>query len=259
MIYNTFLINESEHCLRVTLNRPGSRNSLNGELVEELANFLDCIWDDRQIKLIIIEGRNGFFCTGMDFEEMASSDKNNDMEARETFSRRYMEVIKKFTLIPKVIVSKVDGQVMAGGIGIAAASDFVVATPGSQFSLSEALWGIIPAMVMPFLIRRVGFQAAYRMALTALPVYIEEAKKIHLVDEIGEDPDTIIKRLCSRLIRMDTETIKNIKAFFRNVWIVTNDMEDYAVNESCKHILSEKVQQNITNFVRHKKFPWEGN
>jgi polyketide biosynthesis enoyl-CoA hydratase PksH len=168
-----------------------------------------------------------------------------------------MEMLKRLTLIPKVIISKVDGKVIAGGIGLAAASDLVIATPRSQFSLSEALWGLLPCSVIPYLIRRVGYQPAYKMTLTTLPISAIDAYRIHLVDELTDTPDDSIRKLKPRLIRLSDTTILTMKQYFRKMWLITEAMEDVAVSEFSKLISQPTVRENIRNFVEYGQFPWE--
>ncbi len=253
MNYNTLLIKESEAYVTITMNRPSRRNSLSQEMVSELNSVLQIVKTSPGYRVVILEGRDGVFCTGLDFEEIAMEQSNVD---EIELTRMYMNTLRCFSLIPRVVISKVDGQVMAGGVGLVAASDLAIATSRSQFSLSEILWGLLPSMVVPYLIRRVGFQKAYSMTLTTLPIYAEEALRINLVDELSDSPDESIKRLCQRLLRLDDWAIGNMKQYFRNTWIINEKMEEAAVNETSKLVSHPKVRKNIDDFVKHKIFPW---
>jgi polyketide biosynthesis enoyl-CoA hydratase PksH len=168
-----------------------------------------------------------------------------------------MSTIKRLTLEPRLIVSIVDGRAMAGGIGLVAASDWVIATPRSQFSLSEALWGLLPAMVAPYLIRRVGFQTAFRMTLTTLPISAQEAWTAHLVDEVSEHPLDNLRRLWLRVSKLETATVKNVKAYFREMWLISEQMEELAVAETNRLAADPVVIRNITDYIEFQKFPWD--
>ena len=156
-----------------------------------------------------------------------------------------------------MVIAEVDGTVMAGGMGLVAASDLVFSTNRSTFNLSEALGGLLPAMVMPFLIRRVGFQSAYRLTLTTETINATEAKAIHLVDELGDDIQPRIQTMSRRLSRIHVETIGHLKAYFRKMWIVTEEMEKTAVAELARLTKDPRVIENITNFVETGEVPWE--
>lgn len=259
MDYETILLNESPGTLTVTFNRLKHRNSLNDTVLQELNNVLDLAEENPGCRLVILEGQQGIFCTGMDFETFALQDSRGDPGIEKASSSLYMNTISRLSLIPKVIISKVDGQVMAGGIGLAAASDLVIATPRSRFSLSEALWGLLPAMVAPYLIRRVGYQTAYRMTLTTLPLSAQEAFAAHLVDEVNENPDAGIRKLKMKLMRLEESTIGNMKRYFRKMWLITGELEELAISETSRLMSLPGVKENIRNFVEKQQFPWEKN
>lgn len=258
MTYKTLIVTKAPGRITITFNRLSHHNSINSELIMEINSVLDEAEKDSSCKIVVIEGQNGMFCTGMDFEELIAVKPEADtVEFGERFCSGYIETLKRFSMISKVIISKIDGQVMAGGVGIASASDLVIATPRTQFNLSEALWGLLPAMVLPYLIRRVGYQKAFSMTLTTLPVYANSALDINLVDEISEDPEDSIKKLSQRLMKIEDNTIKSMKKYFRKLWIINDETEKAAVSEISKLVTKPEIRENIRNFVLYKKFPWD--
>ncbi|MEM7345724.1 MAG: enoyl-CoA hydratase-related protein [Chloroflexota bacterium] len=237
----------------VTLNRPEKRNSLSYDVIQHLHQTLDAAERDTGCRLIILAGRQNFFCTGMDFEEVAQAD---NLQAPVT-GQDYMALLQRFAKCGKIIIAKVEGTVLAGGIGLVAASDLVVATPESRFGLPEALWGLLPANVIPFLIRRIGFQQAYRLTLTTETIMADEAWRIGLVDTLSSNPDDEIRRYLLRLGRLDEQTILDTKAYFKKMWLLTEAMEQEAIAELNRLMQTERIQKNIRNYVEHQKFPWE--
>lgn len=192
-----------------------------------------------------------FFCTGMDFKAVTEG------QQQEFSSDAYMNLLRTMAMAPCIIISAVDGIAMAGGIGIVAASDLVFATPKSQFTLSEALWGLLPCCVTPYLIRRVGFHIAYKMTLTTQTLSAEQARSVHLVDEMTENLDEDIRRQSLRLNRLDPQTLADMKQYFRDMWIVNEHMENKAVHEISRLMSTDRIHQNIVNYVQHGKFPWD--
>lgn len=257
MDMETLIVTRGPKALTITFNRLQSRNSINTTVLKEMNQVLDIAERDRDCRLVIIEGKGGVFCTGMDFEEITQKEVSTNTENLKIWIRSYMSLLKRFTLISKVIIAKLDGQVLAGGVGLVAASDLVIATERTQFSLSEALWGLLPANVMPYLIRRVGFQKAYAMTLTTQTITAQDAKIIHLIDEINSNLDDAIRRLMLRLVRLDEKTIKDMKAYFRKMWIITEEMEEVAVNELSRLVTEPRVYSNIKNFIKYQRFPWD--
>jgi polyketide biosynthesis enoyl-CoA hydratase PksH len=257
MEYETIIVKESDWGLTITLNRPGQRNSLNRIMLKELNQVLEAAEKDPNCRIVILEGLPGIFCSGQDFEEAPALAPGKEPTLAKLPSNPYLETLKRFTSTSKVLISMIDGQAMAGGVGLAAASDLVIATPRSQFVLSEALWGLLPAIVMPFLIRRVGFQVAYRMALTTMPVSAREAYETHLVDEVCETPRESIRRWGLRLSNLEETTITHMKQFANQVWPISEDIERLVVSHSLERFSDPRVIQNISNYLKYKKFPWE--
>ena len=237
----------------VTMNRPAQRNSLTQGLMQGLHRALDQAEADPACRLVILAGRENFFCTGMDFTEAAKGADSPQL----LDGANYMALLKRFAQCGKVIIAKVEGTVQAGGMGLVAASDLVVATPASSFALPEALWGLLPANVMPFLIRRVGFQPAYRLTLTTETIPAAEAWRIGLVDVLSDKPDDEIRRYMLRLGRLDEQTILEAKAYFQKMWLLNEAMEQTAIAELRRLMQTERVQTNIRNYAEHQKFPWE--
>lgn len=255
MAYQSLIVSNHPFGITITLNRVAKRNALNRVAINELHQVLDQAENNAQCRIIILEGQQGVFCTGMDFADMLTS--MQDQKEMQTWVAHYMHLLHRFTISPKIIIAKVDGQVMAGGIGLIAASDFVIATPQSQFCLPEALWGLLPANVLPYLIRRIGFQKAYLLTLTTQTISGQEAHAMHLVDEVSDQIDTALHKQLLRLSRLNEETVKELKQYFQKLWIIQEETQRAAIQELVHLLNDARVQQNISQFVDHGKFPWE--
>jgi polyketide biosynthesis enoyl-CoA hydratase PksH len=155
-----------------------------------------------------------------------------------------------------VVIAKVEGQVTAGGVGLVAASDLVISSTGATFGLSEMLFGLLPACVLPFLIRRIGFQKARWMTLITQGIPAQRALEIGLVDEVGENPSDILRRNLLRLTRLERDTIGNLKAYMSKLWIMDNQTQKLAVDMITSLIESDLVQKNIKEFISTGSFPW---
>ena len=255
--YECLVVSKDAQSMRIAIHRPESRNALNGALLQELNAALDVAEQTVGCHAVVIEGEDGVFCTGMDFREMLRPDSFADAERMEALDTLYIDTLRRISLSPRAIIAHVDGQVMAGGVGLVAACDLVVATERSQFSLSEALWGLLPACVAPYLIRRVGFQKAYRLTLTSQTVDAREALQMNLVDQVCEDSEDALRRNLIRLCRLDETTVRDMKAYFRKMWLIDASMERTAVDEITRLLLQPRVRENIGNFVKYRRFPWE--
>lgn len=257
MQYQSLHVEELNGKLIITLCNEIKRNAINNNLLIDFHKVLDHAEQNNNINLIIIQATGDYFCIGLDFDELVKVMGNDNEILVKNGVKLYMQVLKRFSMINKVIITKLDGLVMAGGIGFISASDYVIASPRAKFSLSEALWGLLPCNVLPYLIRRVGFQPAYRMCLTASTIDAEQALRYHLIDEISVNLDESLYLLCLKLNRLKVQTIYDLKQFFKKMWIINETMEDYAINETTRLALTPHVINNIKNYVNNGVLPWE--
>jgi polyketide biosynthesis enoyl-CoA hydratase PksH len=241
----------------ITLRRPGEKNTITKALLDELHLALDEVEGDDRVKLVTICGSGGFFCTGMDFGELLAAGESRQTRAIEDMQASYMSLLSRISQMGKVFIAEIDGVATAGGLGIVAACDVAVATPGSKFTLSEALWGLMPCMVMPFLIRRVGFQFAYHMTLTTSTVDAESAARFRLVDELSDNLLHARRKLGLRLRRLNLRTIGELKSYFARMCPISEEIKAFAIGETTRLALKPETLAGIGAFVRRGVFPWD--
>lgn len=241
MEFETLIMKETGNCMTLTLNRLKDQNSINLRLLQEINAALDIACKQKHCHMILIEGQQGIFCTGMDLNEIVQCDEKRTA----AWTASYMATLKRFTQIPKVVVSCVDGKAIAGGVGLVAASDIAVATPAATFKLSEVLWGLLPAMIAPYLIRRTGFQKTYAMALTAKTISAKEARECQLVDEVHENPEECLQDLLRRFGRLDDEIVLQLKSYFRQLWIIDDQMEAHAIQQTTALLCKPGIKKRL--------------
>ncbi|WP_242437931.1 enoyl-CoA hydratase-related protein [Streptomyces hygroscopicus] len=233
--------------LTVRLTRPERQNSITATLLAELGATLDLAERTEDCRLVVLEAEGGTFCSGMDLYDAAGTGAGGPDASRG--GTEYYALLERLTSVGRIVVARVDGQVVGGGVGLVAACDFVYATGRSQFSLPEALWGLMPCSVLPFLIRRVGFQRAHTMALSTLPVGAVEAERCRLVDEVTEDAWPSLRRLLFRASRFDQAVVGGLKRYMRRLWIVDEGTREYAVGEFARLMSSDAVRRRIAEFA----------
>jgi polyketide biosynthesis enoyl-CoA hydratase PksH len=253
-MFETLVISEGHRQVTARIARPDQANSINSTLLTELHLALDLAEAEPDCRTMILEGLPGLFCTGMDFQEAAQTDGPSTDAVG---IREYMRLLKRFTLSPRIVICRVDGRVMAGGVGLVAAADIVLATDRAQFTLSESLWGLLPCCVLPFLMRRVGYQKAYFLTLTTRTLSAEEAHSVHLVDELTNNLDDALRKLTLRLNLLDDRVILDLKHYFQAIAGLTPEVEQTAIQEITRLANQPHVQRNIANYVRDGRLPWE--
>ena len=251
--YETLRVEERAGVLRVVLDRPERHNSINDVMLDELGAMLDRA-ERGGPPIVALSGTGPVFCSGMDFADASRSEATS---LADRGGAAFFGLLRRFTTVGRVIVSIVDGRVTGGGVGLVAASDLVYATERSSFGLPEALWGLLPCCVLPFLIRRVGYQPAHAMTLSTMPVPALRAERYHLVDEVVEDAEPVLRRLAGRLSKLDGHTVGDAKRYLGRMWPPPGDPERVATAEFARLVSSPAVQRRIANFANHQQMPWE--
>jgi len=253
MDYQTLKIKYQPAVKRIQLYRPEAQNTINSQLTEDLLSALQATEQEESIKIIVLEGLPDVFCTGMDFQEVAENQTDDPKES----SENYYNICRYMTENSKVVISLVRGKVQAGGVGFVAASDLVIADETATFVLSELLFGLLPACVLPFLIRRVGFHKAYRLALTTQEISYAEAHQWGLVDEYSPDAEKNVRQYFRRLKYLPTEGIQRLKQYTQKLWIMDDETKDLAVNTISGLVSDRQIQETIRRYVQEGVFPWQ--
>jgi len=181
--------------LRLTLARPASRNAFDAALIAELA---EAFVDGGTARAVVLSGDGPSFCAGADVEWMrASVDLDRDANVADaTALRRMLEAIDA---CPAPVVAVVHGHALGGGVGLVAVADIVLSDPGTVFAFSEVKLGIVPAVISPFALRKIGQSAGRRYFVTGERFDAETALRIGLVHEVTSDRDAALARVLAEL------------------------------------------------------------
>jgi methylglutaconyl-CoA hydratase len=182
--------------LRVTLARPDRRNAFDAEVIAELA---EAFVDTGRARAVVLAGEGASFCAGADVEWMRASAGLSFEEnvADANAMRRMFEAIDG---CPAPVVARVQGHALGGGAGLVAAADIAIADPQTVFAFSEVKLGIIPAVISPFALARIGPGAARRYFVTGERFDAATALRIGLVSEVAEPLDEAVERVVSELL-----------------------------------------------------------
>ena len=188
--------------LHVTLNRPESRNAMSLLMVRELLAVLRHAESGGQVRVVVVRGAGGHFCAGADLKDMAmarmqtlqanhSSAAPADSHQPDAIAQanaQFGELCVAFANTPLAIVAVLEGTVMGGGFGLACVADVALASETASFRLPETSLGLIPAQIAPFLVERLGYSQAKRLAVTGGRLDASAALAIGLVHSVHETP-----------------------------------------------------------------------
>jgi methylglutaconyl-CoA hydratase len=236
--------------LRLTMNRPDVRNALDAGLMGELA---EAFVDVGRSSAVVLAGDGPSFCAGADIEWMrASVDLDYDANIRDANALRgLMEAIDR---CPAPVIARVQGHAMGGGIGLVACADIAVAEPQTVFSFSEVKLGIIPAVISPFALAKIGPSAARRYFVTGERFDAATAFRIQLVHEVDADLDGALQRILDELASAAPRAARHAK---RLVLDAPLDGQETA-RRIAERRTSEEGQEGLAAFLEKRKPAWRG-
>ncbi len=195
---------------KVTLARPDRRNAFDAALIAELTEAFTLVGDARAV---VLSGEGPAFCAGADVEWQRSSIDLSYDENVEDAMRLY-EMCEAIDTCPAPVIARVHGYALGGGSGLVACADVAVAAPDALLGFSEVRLGIIPAVISPFVLPKIGAHAR-RYFLTGERFDADEALRIGLVHEVSDDPDAVIDELLSAILSGGPDAIRAAKLLIR--------------------------------------------
>jgi methylglutaconyl-CoA hydratase len=182
------------------LNRPEIRNALDEELIRELSEAVRVASSDQSVRFVLLSGEGKSFCAGADIAYMRRL-AEYDHKANLADARLLSGLYESISSCAKPVVARVQGAAIGGGLGLVAAADLVIAAQGTKFGLTEARLGILPAVIAPFVLRRLGPGACRTLFLSTQIFTTEKAQRLGLVDEVASaeeldaEVDVMLKEL----------------------------------------------------------------
>jgi methylglutaconyl-CoA hydratase len=243
---------------RVWLNRPDVRNAFDGLMVTELRQVLFDLGTVEAIRVIVLGGRGPTFCAGADLDWMrarAAFSRDENLQEAQALADMFFTIYQS----PKPVVARVHGSAMGGGAGLVAASDIAVAALGTQFGFPEVRLGLIPAVISPYVLGKIGESAARELFLTGERFEAVRALEMGLIRAAvpEEDLDATIQRRVNELILSGPRAISEAKALIREVaYRRPEDIQRYTVERVADLRVSSEGQEGMRAFLEKRKPSW---
>ncbi|MET0938219.1 MAG: enoyl-CoA hydratase-related protein [Gaiellaceae bacterium] len=235
--------------LRVTLARPERRNAFDAALIAALA---DAFVDVGDARCVVLGGEGQSFCAGADVEwQRASIDLSFDENVEDAM--RLYRMLEAIDACPAPVVARVQGYALGGGSGLVACCDIAVAAPDAVFGYSEVRLGIIPAVISPFVLPRIGAGAARRYFLTGERFDAETALRIGLVHEVAEDLDGAVAMVVDALLQGGPEAVRAAKRLVRE-----HPAGEAAAQTAARRRTSDEGQDGLRAFLDKRRPAWLG-
>ena len=261
MPHETLILERDGPVLKVTLNRPEVRNALSPAMVRELGETFQQARDDADIRVVVLMGAGGNFCAGGDLKGMdeRGSAGNGGKEATATSNRRFGALLEVADTFPKAVIALVEGAAMGGGVGLLAVSDWAIAEKGAQIGTPEVTVGLIPAQIAPFVVQRVGYTQARRMATYGLRLDAQDAQRVGLVHELADNHGELMVKgaaAINQCLRCSPEAVAEtkrlVRASLREPLGATLD----AASHSFAAALAGDAREGIRAFIEKRRPAW---
>ncbi|MEA2165739.1 MAG: methylglutaconyl-CoA hydratase [Thermoanaerobaculia bacterium] len=255
MNYRTLLVEESDGVLSVTLNRPDVHNAFNDELIAEAIDLFGGLTATRA-RVVVLRGTGPNFCAGADLNwmsRMVSYSREENVRDSSLLARMYALINE----CPLPVVGRIQGAAIGGGVGLVAVCDIAIATRDAKFGLSEVKLGILPAVISPYVIAKIGATHARALFFTGERFDAERAQRIGLVHRIADDVDAAVAETIALLKSSGPEAVRECKKLIAHV--ASHSLIDsipYTVDAIASRRVSEEGQSGMSAFLKKEKAPW---
>src|SRR5262245_41968433 len=242
----------------VSLNRPDVRNAFNEELIAELARWAATVQDDPALRVAVLSGEGKSFCAGADITWMAKTVKfTEDENMRDAAAASRM--FGALNTLPVPLIGRIHGAALGGGVGLAAVCDIAVAEHDTQFGFTEVKLGILPAVISPFVLEKIGRSAARELFLTGARFSALRAQQLGLVHAVvgASELDRTVQQYVDECLTGGREAIAAAKALIARVW---DQPFERAIPLTAAALAERRVstegQEGLRAFLEKRKPGW---
>jgi methylglutaconyl-CoA hydratase len=229
--------------LRATLARPERRNAFDAELIQELGEAFADVGDAR---VVVLAGDGPSFCAGADVDWQRSSIDLSYEENVEDYRRLY-RMLQAIDRCPAPVVARVQGFALGGGSGLTACADIAIAAEDAVFGFSEVRLGIIPGVISPIVLAKIGPAAARRYFVTGERFDAPAALRIGLVDEVAADPDETVARVVDAILAGGPTAVREAKRL-----VLEPGDEDDLLARAAERRASAEGQEGLRAFLESR-------
>ncbi len=254
MTYKPLLVDESAGVVTITLNRPDVHNAFNDQLIAEAIDAFKRVPADARV--VVLRGAGETFCAGADLNwmsRMVSYTRDENVHDSSQLAKMYAVINE----CPLPVVGRITGAAIGGGVGLVAVCDIAIASPQTKFGFSEVKLGILPAVISPYVIAKIGASHARALFLTGERFDAERALRIGLVHRIADDVDAAVADIAGQLKTSGPEAVRECKKLIAHV--ASHELIDaipYTIDAIATRRVSEEGQQGMRAFLEKKKAPW---
>ncbi len=267
MEFETLQVEPTGAVLRVTLNRPALRNAMSLRMVAELRAVLADAESNAAVRVLLLRGAGGHFCAGADLKDMAAArmramqagEGDGAVDAIAQANQQFGELCVAYAKTPLAIVAVLEGSVMGGGFGLACVADVALAGESALFRLPETALGMVPAQIAPFLVERLGYSQAKRLAVTGGRITASEALAIGLVHAVhaADQIDAAVDAVLADILACAPGAVAATKDLIAKArWTPPADLVAQAALVFSRAAQGAEGLEGVTAFIQKRKPNW---
>lgn len=255
-------INITQHgaVVSIELNMPENHNRLTRKITEEFQECLRSIENDNSCRVVILSGKGDYFCAGIDLDWLQQG-KQQSRQQNISDSKSLYQLFESLYLFQKPIIAKLNNNVKGAGIGLIACCDIVVASKDVKLSIDDLRMGIIPSVILPFVLKKCGQSFTRRMAFTAEEFTCEQGLAAGLITDITDasnvasKTDDIVTAVLLNAPRA-TQLTKQMFNHFDDYHELDEHMSVYCTKANALTVISEEGHRGILAFLESNKPFW---
>jgi methylglutaconyl-CoA hydratase len=258
MPYQLIIARREGSVEHLTLNRPDVRNAFNEHVIDELTRWAEATARDTAVRCVVLSGAGKTFCAGADLtwmSKMVSYSREENVRDAQAMARMFSAL----DTLPMPLIGRVHGAALGGGSGLAAVCDIVVATEDASFGFTEVKLGILPAVISPYALAKVGRSAARELFLTGMRFSAQRAKEIGLVHAVvpADRLDAAVTQYVNEVLSAGPHGVAAAKALIPRVWSrLAQDAIDLTADAIATQRVSDEGQEGMKAFLDKRKPGW---
>lgn len=249
----------------ITINRPEVHNAFNDQVINELRDIAVSLSRSSKVRVVVLKGAGRSFSAGADLQSMKEV-KTYTFEENRLRAEALSDMFEGLNSLPCPLVGVVQGAALGGGSGLAAVCDYVIAGPRARFGFSEVRLGIVPAVISPYVIRKIGESGARAYFLTGKQFDGDEALRLGLVHNVVKDEEGIelaVKEVLEDILRCGPSANSLAKSLIRRVIALSavgevpqKEIREYTTHLIAEARVSEEGQEGLSAFLEKRDPRW---
>lgn len=242
----------------IAMNRAEKRNALSKEMIHELIAAAEAAEQDDAVRVVVLRGEGKLFCAGADLEWMKDS-LHASREDNLADAKMISDLMQAFSALTKPLIARIHGAAIGAGVGLVATADIAIASDDAIFSFSEVRLGIIPSVVAPYVVPKIGASQSRRYFITGERISAVVAKELCLIHDVvpAAQLDETVADLCQQILTGGPQAVIAAKQMVRDIaGDASAECIEQTITKLAEIRITPEAQEGMTAFFEKRKPQW---